>query len=101
PIQVSTRCDCSNCKYDENFSYFDKRGEYKVRRLKFKYCQFELYNQQTVDVRNKLSLLNSNFYLDLRYCSQDEIVNIINDFVKKSGVSVDNSTYGHLFRGVK
>lgn len=101
PIQVNTNCNCSDCKYNGNFSYFDKRGEYKLERIKLKYCQFELYNQQIVDIRNKISQFNGNFYLDLRSLNQKDVEMIINNFVKKSGVSVDNSTYGHLFRGVK
>ena len=99
PIQVNTNCNCSDCKYNGNFSYFDKRGEYKLERIKLKYCQFELYNQQIVDIRNKISQFNGNFYLDLRSLNQKDVEMIINNFVKKSGVSVDNSTYGHLFRG--
>ncbi len=101
PIQVNTNCNCLDCKYNGNFSYFDKRGEYKLERIKLKYCQFELYNQQIVDIRNKISQFNGNFYLDLRSLNQKDVEMIINNFVKKSGVSVDNSTYGHLFRGVK
>lgn len=66
-----------------------------------KYCQFELYNQQIVDIRNKISQFNGNFYLDLRSLNQKDVEMIINNFVRKSGISVDNSTYGHLFRGVK
>ncbi len=101
PIQVNTNCNCLDCKYNGNFSYFDKRGEYKLERIKLKYCQFELYNQQIVDIRNKISQFNGNFYLDLRSLNQKDVEMIINNFVKKSGVSVDNSTYGHLFRGAK
>lgn len=101
PIQVNTNCNCLDCKYNGNFSYFDKRGEYKLERIKLKYCQFELYNQQIVDIRNKISQFNGNFYLDLRSLNQKDVEMIINNFVRKSGISVDNSTYGHLFRGVK
>ena len=101
PVQVNTKCDCNTCKYKGDFSYFDKRGEYQISRNKLHYCQFELYNQQIIDVRNKISSLNAVFYLNLRSCNEDKIVEIIDDFIKKSGVSDDNSTYGHLFRGVK
>ncbi|MDE7071084.1 MAG: hypothetical protein K2O86_03825, partial [Clostridia bacterium] len=101
PIQVNTRCDCSNCKYSGEFSYYDKRGEYKIERLKLANCQFILYNQQIVDIRNKISLVRGNYYLNLLSCKNDEIRAIIEDFSKKCGNSVDNSTYGHLFRGVK
>ncbi|MDE6188671.1 MAG: U32 family peptidase, partial [Clostridia bacterium] len=101
PVQANTGCDCADCKYKDGFSYYDKRGEYKIERIKVKYCQFELYNQQIVDVRNKISLLDGDFYINLSGCAQDDIVKIVDDFSKKSGVGVDNSTYGHLFRGVK
>ena len=101
PVQVNTKCDCSTCKYKGDFSYFDKRGEYQISRNKIRYCQFELYNQQIIDVRNKLSALSACFYLNLRGCKEDKIVEVVNDFMKKSGVSDDNSTCGHLFRGVK
>ncbi len=101
PIQVNTRCDCSNCKYSGEFSYYDKRGEYKIERVKLANCQFILYNQQIVDIRNKISIVKGNYYLNLLSCKNDEISEIIEDFSKKCGKSVDNSTYGHLFRGVK
>ncbi|MDE6614163.1 MAG: hypothetical protein K2K24_01505 [Clostridia bacterium] len=101
PVQVNTKCDCNTCKYKGDFSYFDKRGEYQISRNKIRYCQFELYNQQIIDVRNKISSLNAVFYLNLRNCNKVEIVKIIEDFVKKCDTSVDNSTCGHLFRGVK
>ena len=101
PIQVNTRCDCKSCKYEGEFSYFDRRGEYKIERLKIANCQFVLYNQQIVDIRNKIALLKNNFYLNLSSCNEVEFNNIISDFSKKYGASVDNSTYGHLFRGVK
>ncbi|MDE5654592.1 MAG: hypothetical protein K2I46_03180, partial [Clostridia bacterium] len=50
PIQVNTHCDCNSCKYIGEFSYYDRRGEYKIERLKLANCQFVLYNQQVVDV---------------------------------------------------
>lgn len=101
PVQVNTKCDCNTCKYKGNFSYFDKRGEYQISRNKIHYCQFELYNQQIIDVRNKLLSLNAVFYLNLKGCDGAKIVEIVIDFTKKSGISDENSTYGHLFRGVK
>lgn len=101
PVQINTGCECGNCKYNGEFSYFDKRGEYKIERIKVNYCQFVLYNQQIVDIRNKLSLVNGNYYLNLRGSKAKEISEIVDNFCKKYGNSVDNSTYGHLFRGVK
>ncbi|MDE6474362.1 MAG: U32 family peptidase [Clostridia bacterium] len=101
PVQINTGCECGNCKYNGEFSYFDKRGEYKIERIKVNHCQFVLYNQQIVDIRNKLSFVNGNYYLNLNGCATDEISGIIDSFCKKYGNSVDNSTYGHLFRGVK
>ena len=101
PVQINTGCECGNCKYNGEFSYFDKRGEYKIERIKVNFCQFVLYNQQIVDIRNKLSLVNGNYYLNLRGCKAKEISEIVDNFYKKYGNSVDNSTYGHLFRGVK
>ena len=101
PIQINTGCDCNNCKYTGEFSYFDKRGEYKVERIKVVHCQFILYNQQIVDIRNKISFVKGNYYLNLCGCSKDGVNTTIDNFCKKCGNSVDNSTYGHLFRGVK
>ncbi|MDE7192282.1 MAG: U32 family peptidase [Clostridia bacterium] len=101
PVQINTGCECGNCKCNGEFAYYDKRGEYKIERVKIAHCQFVLYNQQIVDIRNKISLVDGNYYLNLRGCSEDEICMIIDNFCKKCGKSVDNSTYGHLFRGVK
>ena len=101
PVQVNTKCDCKTCKYNGEFSYYDRRGEYRISRYKLNFCQFELYNQQIIDIRSKIQNFNSDFYLDLRGLKRDEILRILSDFVKKSGISVDNSTYGHLYRGVK
>ena len=101
PVQINTGCECGNCKYNGEFAYYDKRGEYKIERVKIAHCQFVLYNQQIVDIRNKISLVDGNYYLNLRGCPEDEICMIIDNFCKKCGKSVDNSTYGHLFRGVK
>ncbi|MDE5911417.1 MAG: hypothetical protein K2H24_03700, partial [Clostridia bacterium] len=101
PVQINTGCECSNCKYGGEFSYFDKRGEYKIERFKVNHCQFVLYNQQVVDIRNKISLVKGNYYLNLRDVSRGDMGIIIDDFCRKCGNSVDNSTYGHLFRGVK
>ncbi|MDE6275033.1 MAG: U32 family peptidase [Clostridia bacterium] len=101
PVQINTGCNCNTCKYMGTFSYFDKRGEYKIERQKISHCQFILYNQQIVDIRNKISMINGNYYLNLVGSSKSEILKIIDDFCKKCGNSVDNSTYGHLFRGVK
>ncbi|MDE5755502.1 MAG: U32 family peptidase [Clostridia bacterium] len=101
PVQINTGCNCGNCKYSGKFSYFDKRGEYEIERIKVANCQFILLNQQIVDIRNKISIIDGNYYINLHDCNGDQISSILDNFCKKSGNSVDNSTYGHLFRGVK
>lgn len=101
PVQLNTGCKCNNCKYSGKFSYYDKRGAYEIRRIKMKYCQFELYNQQIVDTRNKISAIKNSLYLDFSMYECDNMAAIIEEFSNKIGAGVDNATYGHLFRGVK
>lgn len=101
PIQVNTSCKCDNCKFGGEFKYFDKRGGYLIERTKLAYCQFTMNNQQSVDARSKISMIKRNCYINLRGCDRDKSLAIIDDFDKKCGVSEENTTYGHLFRGVK
>lgn len=101
PIQVNSGCDCASCNYKGSFYYYDKRGSYLIERIKLSHCQFILYNQQNIDIRSKISRVLGNYYLNLCGCDSDKIPQIIEDFMNKSGESDPNSTYGHLFRGVK
>ncbi len=101
PVQVNTGCTCNDCRYNGEFKYFDRRGSYDIERTKIEFCQFSLYNQQIIDIRKKISKIKSNLYLNLSGFKASDIAAIIDDFDKKCGASVDNSTCGHLFRGVK
>lgn len=38
PVQINTGCNCNTCKYSGEFSYFDKRGKYKIERIKLANC---------------------------------------------------------------
>ncbi len=101
PVQVNSGCDCSTGKYDGDFYYYDKRGSYLIERIKLNYCQFIVYNQQIIDIRNKIKKFSGEFYINLCGVKGQSVGEIIDDFAKKQGRSQENSTYGHLFRGVK
>ena len=70
-------------------------------RIKLNYCQFIVYNQQIIDIRNKIKKFSCEFYINLCGVKGQSVGEIIDDFAKKQGRSQENSTYGHLFRGVK
>ena len=101
PVQVNTGCTCSDCKYDGDFYYADKRGKYKIKRTKLNYCQFNLYNQQITDIIGKTQGWKYRVYLNLTECDTAKALNVICKYNVMKGISEENSTYGHLFRGVK
>ncbi len=101
PVQVNTGCDCASCKYNGDFYYYDKRGQYLIKRTKLKYCQFTLFNQQKMDIIAKLPKGNFSFYLNLLDCNKNKIIDVLKKYSINSGVAEQNSTCGHLNRGVK
>ena len=101
PVQVNTGCSCADCRYDGDFYYYDRRGKYLIKRLKLNYCQFSLYNQQKLDIIGKTSGWDYQVYLNLADCDKDKVSEVVAKYSNKTGSSEENSTYGHLFRGVK
>lgn len=101
PVQVNTGCDCKNCNYTGDFCYYDKRGQYLIKRTKLNYCQFTLFNQQKVDIIGKIPKGNFSYYLNLCGCDKSDILRITEKYVRGEGSSDANTTYGHLYRGVK
>lgn len=101
PVQVNTGCTCRDCKYDGDFYYADKRGKFLIRRTKLNYCQFTLFNQQIIDIIGKTNGWDYPVYLNLSDCDLNKAAEIKEKYENMSGKSEENSTYGHLFRGVK
>lgn len=101
PLQLNTKCNCTDCKYITDFSYKDKKEKYFVCRKKIDNCYFDVFNPQIVDVRNKIDQLYFCYMLNFNNFSRQQINQILDDYINKRGISLDNCTYAHLFRGVK
>ncbi|MEG2413774.1 MAG: U32 family peptidase [Clostridia bacterium] len=101
PIQLNTKCSCATCKYQGDFFYYDKMAKYRICRTKLKNCYFNVKNPQKIDIRNKISKVRYNYFVELGDCDKLKADEIVQNFVEKVGKSEENTTCGHLFRGVK
>ena len=100
PIQLNTNCTCSTCKYSGDFYYKDKKCSYLVKRTKIKHCYFNLYNPNIMDIRGKFDKIPYQNYINMVQLDKRAAKQVLADYLSKSGEKQENSTCGHLFRGV-
>ena len=100
PVQLNTGCNCANCKYEGEFWYKDKIADYLVVRYKAGRCYFALHNPSIVDVRGKFAQIPYNLYINALGLSREQLNCTLEDYVQRRGQKSNNSTCGHLFRGV-
>lgn len=101
PVQLATKCACSDCRYTGSFCYRDQKAEYLLVRRRAAHCYFDLHNPQTVDLRGKIKQRSYQIYANMLECNQEQIERIIADFIGDRGLSEPNATSGHFLRGVK
>ncbi len=100
PVQLNTNCTCSTCKYAGDFYYKDKKCSYLVKRTKINHCYFNLYNPNIVDIRGKFDKIPYQNYINMVQLDKQTAKQVLADYLSKSGTKQENSTCGHLFRGV-
>lgn len=100
PVQLNTGCSCANCKYEGEFWYKDKVADYLVVRYKSGHCYFALHNPSIVDVRGKWEQIPYQSYINALGLNNEQLDCVLKDFVQRRGQKSNNSTCGHLFRGV-
>ncbi len=50
PIRTVYNSDCGKCRYRDDLSYQDEKGNrYRLRRVKIQHCYFELYSEECYD----------------------------------------------------
>lgn len=95
PVQLSTGCNCGDCKYTGDFYYRDKAAEYRISRTKLVHCTFDLHNPSLVCAPSKfrdgarrfVSLVGTRLKLS--------------QYLADPNASGRNKTAGLLSRGVK
>lgn len=101
PVQLNTKCTCNSCKYNGDFCYRDKKEEYVLSQKILANCYFDMYNPQVVDIRSKLEKFDCQFVINSYGFDKKQVDKIVADFLCKKGESLQGSTNGHYFRGVK
>jgi putative protease len=117
PVKLNFKLkDCKDCDYTDGLIYEDNKGfKFKIRRVKMSKCYFELYNGAVLDTLKKLKNNDINMFFNFINYSKEEIYTIIKAYKRgngKGGSEVDinasgaggiknNTTSGHLIRGVK
>jgi putative protease len=115
PVRLNFKLkSCKDCNYTDGLIYEDNKGfKFAIRRVKMSKCYFELYNGATLDTLKKLKNNNTNMFFNFINYSKEEIYTIMKTYkCGEGGGEVDinaggaggiknNTTSGHLIRGVK
>ncbi len=95
PVQLSTGCNCGDCKYTGDFYYRDKAAEYRISRTKLVHCTFDLHNPSLVCAPSKYR------YGARRFVSLVGTKLKLSQYLADPNASGRNKTAGLLSRGVK
>ena len=97
PIQLNTGCNCSDCKYDGEFSYINRDNEYRVIRTKISHCYFNLISPKVLDLR---SLSLKKVYVSLSNI-KDIDSNLICDIINNRQAFEQKAYLGHAYLPIK
>ena len=97
PVQVNTGCNCATCKYPGDFDYINRNNHYMLTREKVNNCYFTLNSPKILDLRG---FNYDKVYINLCRIN-DNLSEIINDFIKKAPQKEDNPYLGHSYLPIK
>ena len=57
PVQLSTKCTCSTCKYNNGLNYKTNSLSMRIEREKVGYCYFNMFLDKPINKKERISIL--------------------------------------------